>query len=91
MEPLIPDLVLPDNPLTSSEKEWAEFVERRDARLAKKKDILRRYEIERFGSVSEFDRDGGKVVYLRTLAGGHDYIGTQEGVQDAIGRQFDFF
>jgi abhydrolase domain-containing protein 12 len=41
-----------------------------------------------FGRIDEFSEDGRKVVLVKTLAGGHDYLGLQEGLQDIIGRTF---
>lgn len=54
--------------------------------------LVRKREVQNFGVVEEFDggKDGkvSRVVYVETFWGSHANIGTQEGVQDEIGRLF---
>jgi abhydrolase domain-containing protein 12 len=65
------------------------------AQLAQRKEMREKLvtsvELRNFGTVHEFTEGGRKVVYVRSLAGGHDYLGVQEGVQDVIGRTFGLF
>ncbi|KAG5648398.1 hypothetical protein DXG03_004972 [Asterophora parasitica] len=89
LAPYLPPLVLPAG-LQIPEDKWATFWEQRDAWTAKRDEILTRREIPHFGSVEKIERDGKKVVFVKTLAGGHDYLGLQEGVQDFMRTLFDF-
>jgi abhydrolase domain-containing protein 12 len=65
------------------------------AQLAQRKEMREKLvtsvELRNFGTVHEFTEGGRKVVYVQSLAGGHDYLGVQEGVQDVIGRTFGLF
>ncbi len=39
--------------------------------------------------MDEFTEDNGRrVTLVKTLAGGHDYLGVQEGLVDIIGKAF---
>jgi abhydrolase domain-containing protein 12 len=55
----------------------------------KRDKIVSKTVIENFGSVEEFDdaTNRRKVTLVKTLAGTHDYIGVQEGLQDVIIRR----
>jgi len=55
-----------------------------------REEIVTSVELHNFGTVHEFTDSGRKVVFVQTLAGGHDYLGVQEGVQDAIRQTFGF-
>jgi abhydrolase domain-containing protein 12 len=57
----------------------------------KRSEILNHRDLLNFGTVDESEQDGRKVVLVKALAGGHDYVGAQEGVQDIIGTTFYFF
>ncbi|KAJ7242868.1 Alpha/Beta hydrolase protein [Mycena haematopus] len=92
LDPLLPATPqLPVNAAALGHEEWSVFMDR----LAKRKDlrekIVTTVELRNFGTVHEFMESGRKVVFVHTLAGGHDYIGVQEGVHDIIGRTFGFF
>ena len=58
------------------------------------KKVLKTTEIDKFGRVDEFmgpengDGESRKLVLVKTLHGGHDYLGIQEGLVDIIGRVF---
>ncbi|KAJ7465304.1 Alpha/Beta hydrolase protein [Mycena latifolia] len=88
---LPPSPSLPSNAVSLTEEEWSAF----SVQLAKRKEaraeIVTSVELHNFGTVQDFTESGRKVVFVRTLAGGHDYLGVQEGVQDVIGRTFGFF
>ncbi|KAL1744083.1 Alpha/Beta hydrolase protein [Schizophyllum fasciatum] len=58
----------------------------------RREDIVKRTPIRNFGVVEEFvdSRSGGRrVIFVKALAGGHDYLGVQEGVQDVLVRTYD--
>ncbi|TRM61167.1 Alpha/Beta hydrolase protein [Schizophyllum amplum] len=58
----------------------------------RREDIVKITPIHNFGTVEEFvdSRGGGrKVTFVKALAGGHDYLGVQEGLQDVLARTFD--
>lgn len=73
-----PHLSLGSQPL---ELDWT-------TRVARRKEIVRSREVDRFGSVEEMEEEGRKVILVKTFAGGHDYLGVQEGVQDMIRTTF---
>lgn len=79
-----------ENPLTATQDQWSVFNAKQEARSARRRELVKRTNIPNFGMTEEFAAEGGKVVFVKTLAGGHDYLGVQEGVQDIIGRSFGF-
>lgn len=91
LEPHLPALKLPENPLVATPNEWAEVNKVQIKREAVRDDILERKELPNFGQVEQFRAGGRNIVYVRSKAGGHDFIGAQEGVQDVIGKTFGFF
>ncbi|KAJ6511983.1 Alpha/Beta hydrolase protein [Mycena vitilis] len=92
LDPLLPPTPsLPLNAASLTQDEWSAFAEKLAARKEKREEIVTSVELRNFGTVHEFTEAGRKVVFLQTLAGGHDYLGVQEGVHDVIGRTFGFF
>ncbi|KAJ7043834.1 Alpha/Beta hydrolase protein [Mycena alexandri] len=90
LDPLLPSSPsFPSN--TLSQDEWATFTEQFSKRKEAREEIVTTVELHNFGTVQECMESGRRVVLLKTLAGGHDYLGVQEGVQDVIGRTFGFF
>ncbi|KAJ7718124.1 Alpha/Beta hydrolase protein [Mycena maculata] len=92
LDPLLPPApALPTNAASLTHEEWSEYngllAKRREAR----EEIVTTLELHNFGTVHEFTESGRKIVFVQSLAGGHDYLGVQEGVQDVIGRTFGFF
>jgi len=55
----------------------------------KRAEIVSTTHIDGYGTYEETVQEGRKVALLRTEHGGHD-IGRVEGVQDAIGKMFEF-
>lgn len=94
LEPLLPARPVelpssPGSPFTS--EQFATFTraqhERRQARSA----LVRKREIPNFGVIEEFDgHKAPRVLYVETFWGSHAHIGSQEGVQDEMGRFFEF-
>ncbi|KAJ6584663.1 Alpha/Beta hydrolase protein [Mycena capillaripes] len=92
LEPLLPPAPsLPENAALLTQEDWATFAEQRTKRKQKRDEIVTTVELSKFGTVHEFTESGRKVIFLQTLAGGHDDVGAQEGVQDVIGRTFGLF
>jgi abhydrolase domain-containing protein 12 len=87
LDPLLPNMVIPQEPLSLTNDEWNDFTRRQKERSLKRKEIVETTVIPNFGTVSE-TRDGRSVTLVKTLVGAHDYIGEQEGLQDIIGRKF---
>ncbi|KAF7357659.1 Abhydrolase domain-containing 12 [Mycena sanguinolenta] len=92
LDPLLPTAPqLPANAAAFTQEEWSLFMDR----VAKRKDlregIVTTVELRNFGTVHEFTESGRKVTFVHTRAGGHDYLGIQEGLHDIIGRNFGFF
>ncbi|KAL0066206.1 hypothetical protein AAF712_006831 [Marasmius tenuissimus] len=91
LEPLLPSVDLPPKAAALSKDEWSSFTNQITARNAKRDDIVTTTNFPYFGSVKEFSEGGRDIVFVKTLEGGHDYIGVQEGLQDIIGRKHGLF
>jgi abhydrolase domain-containing protein 12 len=92
LEPLLPPTPsLPANAVSLSEEEWSTFNGQVAKRQAARDEIVTSVELHNFGTLHEFTESGRKIIFVQSLAGGHDYLGVQEGVQDVIGRTFGFF
>ncbi|KAG5654775.1 hypothetical protein H0H81_003783 [Sphagnurus paluster] len=81
----LPSLDLPE---LFSQEAWDKFSIQREAYASKRSQIVTTWELSNFGTVEEFIDEGRKVVFVRSLVGGHDYLGLQEGVQDFFKRSF---
>lgn len=68
--------------------QWNTFTTQQAARQNKRDELVTTTVIANFGRVDAFEADGRKLVLVKTLSGGHDYLGVQEGIQDVIGRTF---
>ena len=88
LERQLPSLDIPSSVLTMSKEDWEIVEGQQKARQQKRNKILKSRTLANFGRVDEFSEDGHKIVLVKTLAGGHDYLGIQEGLQDIIGRTF---
>lgn len=89
LEDHLPPLTLPDNPFSATPEDWKVVADQQVLRNAKRKTIVESRSINNFGTVDEFTEDNGrKVTLVKTLAGGHDYLGVQEGLVDIIGKAF---
>ena len=88
LERQLPPLDIPSNVLAMSKEDWTLVEGQQRARQNKRNEILKSTTLANFGRIDEFSEDGRKVVLVKTLAGGHDYLGVQEGLQDIIGRTF---
>ncbi|KAJ7246410.1 Alpha/Beta hydrolase protein [Mycena rebaudengoi] len=82
---------LPTNAVSHTQEDWASFQSQLAVRLEKREETVTTTILRNFGTVQEFTQSGRRVVFVKTLAGGHDYLGVQEGVQDIIGKTFGFF
>jgi len=91
LEPLLPSA---DTPSTSwSQHDWDKFHTTKSVRARIRNELVTHSEIRHFGTLDEFTRskDGeGKVIYLKTNDGGHNRMGTFEGVQEVIRSTFNF-
>jgi len=67
---------------------WNIFTTQQAARQNKRDELVNTTVMANFGRVDAFEADGRKLVLVKTLFGGHDYLGVQEGIQDVIGRTF---
>jgi abhydrolase domain-containing protein 12 len=88
LEPHLPPVNHPDNPFTTTQEEWDVVVKQQTLRNSKRGEILKSTPLQNFGRIDEFTQDGRKVILVKTLAGGHDYLGIQEGLVDIIGKSF---
>lgn len=73
--------------LASTTEQWSNLVQKQNERSQRRKEIVETHIVPKFGTVSRV-RFGRSVTLVKTLVGGHDYVGEQEGLQDAIARSF---
>lgn len=92
LEPLLPPLsASPIAGSSWSQAEWDTFYMGQMARTKARKSLVKHVELRHFGTIDEFTKEGeGKVVLLKTIEGGHNKIGTLEGVQEVIRHTFNF-
>jgi len=88
LERQLPPLDIPSNVLAMSKEDWGIVEGQLKARQNKRNEVLKSTTLANFGRMDEFSEDGRKVVLVKTLEGGHNYLGVQEGLQDIIGRTF---
>lgn len=83
---------MPAFPASSwSQDEWDTFYTAQMARAKARQSLIKHYEIRHFGTIDEFTKEGqGRVVLLKTIEGGHNMIGSLEGVQEVIRHSFNF-
>lgn len=82
----IPSVDVPLNPMGMTKQHWDTLLAQRALRMSERKRLVKHTDLLPFGTLDEFDDGNRKVTFVKTQAGGHDYIGAQEGVQDVIGR-----
>ncbi|KAJ7644307.1 alpha beta-hydrolase [Roridomyces roridus] len=87
LEPLLPSPPTEFSAVLTQEQQ-AIFNSTVAKRQEAREKLLTTVDLHNFGSVREFMDGERKVVFVKSLAGGHDYLGVQEGVQDVIGRNF---
>ena len=88
LERQLPSVDIPSNVLAMSKEDWEIVEGQLKARENKRNYILKSTTLANFGRMDEFSEDGRKIVLVKTLEGGHNYLGAQEGLQDIIGRTF---
>ncbi|KAF9458517.1 abhydrolase domain-containing 12 [Collybia nuda] len=87
LEPALPHHPPPRNALHLTLEEVAAEEDRR----ARREELVTHTDLPGVGGVDVGEREGRRVVLVKTDKGGHDYIGVQEGVWEAIGTSFGFF
>lgn len=90
LEPHLPTVKLPTNPAALSKDEWASFTSQVSARKERREELVTQTKLANFGSVEEFADGNRDVMFVKLLAGGHDLVGVQEGLQDIIGTKYGF-
>lgn len=89
LDPYLPPVVEVENPLSMNSESLNEISEQKSRRAAL--DVLvRTTTIPKFGRLEEFIDKKRKIVLVKTIAGGHDYLGIQEGLVDIIRKTFGF-
>jgi abhydrolase domain-containing protein 12 len=90
LDPILPPVEIPKDPLLMNHESWKDFTEQHARRMEALDNVLRTTSIPKFGRMDEFDDGERKIVLVKTLAGGHDYLPSQEGLVDIIGKNFGF-
>lgn len=75
-------------PLSLTTEQWSDLARQQKHRSLKRKTIVETSVVPKFGMVSRV-RSGRSVTLVKTLVGGHNHIGEQEGLQDVIARDFE--
>lgn len=88
LDPFLPPVETVKRPLLLSPESWQDFSEVHARRQEALHKVVRTTLIRKFGHMDEFDDGKRKAVLVKTLAGGHDYLGVQEGLVDIIGKVF---
>ena len=90
LDPLLPPSPnLPDHPASWTLDEWSSFVAAQNERKSKRFEIVTRSNTTNFGYTETFQLESGSpVTLLITHWGGHNNVGSQEGVQDVIRKRF---
>ncbi|TFK70394.1 alpha/beta-hydrolase [Pluteus cervinus] len=91
LDPYLPPVDIPSNPIGMNQAEWAAYTTQQTVRLSERNKLIKRTELQNFGTLQEFTDEGRKVVFVKSFEGGHNRPGTQEGVQDVIGRTLGLF
>ena len=91
MEPILPPIASTASASWSKE-EWDTFYTTNSARNSARNKLVTQSEIPHFGTVDEFvrGRDGHRVVFLKMIDGGHNKLGTYEGVHEVMRTTFGF-
>lgn len=84
----LPPVSPPEHATVMTRHQWNTFTTQQAARQNKRNELVNTTVMANFGRVDAFEADGRKLVLVKTLFGGHDYLGVQEGIQDVIGRTF---
>lgn len=88
LEPLLPPVDAPLEPWKMTEELWKQFAVQQKERRDVRERVMTSTTIARFGRVDRLVGAKRDVVLVKTLAGGHDYLGIQEGLVDVIGHTF---
>jgi len=88
LEPLLPPVDAPLEPWKMTKEHWEQFAVQQRERRAVHEKVVTSTAIARFGRVDRLMGEKRDVVLVKTLAGGHDYLGIQEGLVDIIGQTF---
>jgi len=87
MDPILPEISV-SAPLWLTAESLGKLTEQHRARREVLEEKVRTTHIPKFGRIDEFVDEKRKVVLVKTLFGGHDYLGIQEGLVDIIGKTF---
>ena len=94
LEPYLPAIpTAPSAPSSWTQNEWEAFYKAQQERRAVYDKLVTNEKIDNFGTVESFERSGeagGKVVFLETIEGGHNMVGTYEGVYEIMRSTFGF-
>lgn len=90
LKPHLPSIPLLPTALPIPTETWNLFETQRQIHFAKRKEVVTHIDMGNFGTIDEFEQGGRKIMLVKTRAGNHDYLGTQEGLQDIIGKSFEF-
>lgn len=91
LDPLLPPIATPPLAASSWPKEqWDAFYSAQSARVKVRAELVRHTEIRNFGTVDAFKQGERKIMLLKTIEGGHNKIGSLEGIHEVIRSTFGF-
>ncbi|KAF8158229.1 Alpha/Beta hydrolase protein [Crassisporium funariophilum] len=88
IEKHLPPVDMPANAFAMTAQEWDVVSGQTKARVEKRDSMVKSRQLAHFGRIDEFWEEERHIVLVKTLAGGHDYLGVQEGLVDIIGTTF---
>ncbi|KXN88127.1 Monoacylglycerol lipase ABHD12 [Leucoagaricus sp. SymC.cos] len=93
VDTVLPEPKLPKKAMRATKEDYDAMTTLLEKRRVVREKVVDYIGMGGFGYIERF-RDGEKkrnVTLVKTKYGGHDYVGVQEGVQDAMGRMFGLF
>jgi abhydrolase domain-containing protein 12 len=93
LDGVLPELTLPEKALRATREDYEAISASLKKRQWARQKIVHHVDMGGFGYIDTFwDKNKERnVTLVKSKYGGHDYLGVQEGVQDAMGRLFGLF
>lgn len=93
LDGMLPKVKLPESAARATKKDYDAMSASQEQRSAAREKLVDHIDMGDFGYIERFwDKTKKRnVMLVKAKHGGHDYLGVQEGVQDAMGRMFGLF
>lgn len=91
LKPHLPTIPLLPMTLPIPAETWDQYETQRQAHFARREELVAHTDLRNFGTLDEFQKEGRKILLVKSQAGNHDLVGIQEGLQDIIRKAFRLF